>query len=126
MKDVPIGFSFQPNDSCPLIRVVPPEEGHVYAIRGLWMAVGSFTYIIDKLFIENASGSRNLIPRPTPASSFDAAPRADGLPRHVELPVGEITSTRALIIQLTAVGTPLIPPWVEGHAVGRWIRKEVP
>ena len=123
-KDIPIGFMEQVSGYGSLHSVVvePPAEGHVYVVRGLWIAVEPYHIVLESLHLGDPSGTKNLLPRPTDVASFNAAPRQDGLPRHVHLPLGELTSTRKLVMGVRPFSTPSIDPWLVGHVVARWDR----
>lgn len=62
------------------IKIEHPADDDEYKLRGLWVANAPFDAVIERIILDD----KHVLMHAVDASSFNAEPRSDGLPRHVE------------------------------------------
>jgi hypothetical protein len=117
---VPIDFPFE--DHAALERSFAPTAMYYWGVVGIWLSCKAGHHVIEHMGPKDQS-----IPmRGVDAACYDAAPRLDGLPRHVVIDAPLVTSDEPFILAIKPRIVSLASyPSVTGHLLVNPVRAQL-
>lgn len=98
------------------IDLVPHKPGR-HVLRGLYTFTDPFGICIRRAYVMGENEGDPWIYGPIDAASFQCAPRADGVPAHVELSPRPFSQEEPLRLLVETFDNPSDPPRFHGYVV---------